>query len=238
MKCQVCNAEAPAGASFCQHCGAKLPMFDEPGRASDAGTGGETLAPPAETAPEPPAAAQHATGDGHRHAGVRDVPEETLWEGSYSPKAMLGLAVGCAVLSFVLLVVAIAYASGAFRMVLLLSIVVLWIAAAGWLAAKRLGIRYKLTTHMFYHQRGVLTRVTDRIELIEVHDVTYQQGLFERMVDVGAIKVESSDRTHPVFFVTGVEHVEQVAQTIDKARRSEQVRRGRRIDFSHIDGET
>jgi hypothetical protein len=30
--------------------------------------------------------------------------------------------------------------------------------------------------------------------------------------------------------------VEQVAQSIDKARRNEQVRRGRRIDISSIDG--
>jgi hypothetical protein len=91
---------------------------------------------------------------------------------------------------------------------------------------------------MFYHRRGMLTRITDRIELIEIHDVTYQQGLFERLVNVGKIKVESNDRTHPEFFLIGIDDVETVAQAIDKARRAEQVRRGRRIDFSQIDGET
>jgi membrane protein YdbS with pleckstrin-like domain len=231
MKCQVCNADAPSGTSFCQHCGAKLPMFDQESGSAD------TFTPDSES----PRTAKSDAGSqatGGRKRGSRDIPEETLWEGTYSPKAMLGLAVGCAVLSLVLLVVAIGYASGGFRYLLLLLILAVWIAAAGWLAVKRLGIRYKLTTHMFYHQRGVLTRVTDRIELIEIHDVTYQQGLFERLVNVGKIKVESGDRTHPVFFVTGVEDVEGIAQTIDKARRSEQVRRGRRIDFSNIDGET
>jgi membrane protein YdbS with pleckstrin-like domain len=237
MKCQVCNVEAPQGASFCQHCGAKLPMFDEMSTRTAMSDAEETVArevnPPQDAESDPPPAAS-----GIRQRGIRDIPEETLWEGTFSPKAMLGMAVGCAVLSLVLFVVAIAYASGGFRAFLLLTIVALWIAAAGWLGVKRLGIHYKLTTYMFYHQRGVLIRVTDRIELIEIHDVTYQQGLFERLANVGKIKIESGDRTHPEFFVTGVEDVESIAHMIDKARRGEQVRRGRRIDFSHIDGET
>ena len=235
MKCQICNVEAPQGASFCQHCGAKLPMFDEMSTSTDATDPADTVAGPS----NPPATAQRdapaATSGGRQH-GIQDIPEETLWEGTYSPKAMLGLAVGCAVLSLVLFVLAFAYASGPFRMFLLLAIVASWVAAAGRLGVKRLGIRYKLTSHMFYHQRGMLTRITDRIELIEIHDVTYQQGLFERLAGVGKIKIESSDRTHPVFFVTGVENVEGIVQMIDKARRGEQVRRGRRIDFSNIDG--
>jgi uncharacterized membrane protein YdbT with pleckstrin-like domain len=148
---------------------------------------------------------------------------------------MLGLAVGGGFLSLVLLIVAIGYASGTWRWIVLLGIVVIWLAVALRLAQKRLGINYKLTTHMFYHQHGVLTRVTDRIELIEIHDVTYEQGLLERPVNVGKIKIASGDRTDPMLLITGVEDVESVAQMIDKARRGEQVRRGRRIDFSHIE---
>ncbi len=58
------------------------------------------------------------------------------------------------------------------------------------------------------------------------------------MVNVGSIVITSSDRTTPHFRALGIESVEAVAQMIDKARRAEQVRRGRRIDFSQIDGET
>ncbi|MEX0676196.1 MAG: PH domain-containing protein [Pirellulales bacterium] len=237
MKCPVCHVEAPQGASFCQQCGARLPMFDEMSTKAQATDPPETVVRSSQSS-EAADSKQQAATSGEPKRGIRDVPEETLWEGTYSPKAMLGLAVGCALLSIVLLVLALGYASGWFRWILLLAIVAVWVAAAVRLAVKRLGIRYKLTTHMFYHQRGVLTRVTDRIELIEIHDVTWEQGLFDRLVNVGKIKIESSDRTDPVFFLTGVEDVENVAQTIDKARRGEQVRRGRRIDFSHIDGET
>jgi membrane protein YdbS with pleckstrin-like domain len=229
MKCQVCSAEAPKGASFCQHCGAKLPMFDEVGTETMAANPPETVTGAAKPAATPTRASRR---------GPTDVPEETLWEGTYSPKAMLGLAVGAALVSLVLLVAAFGYASGIWRWLLLAAIVAVWLAVAVRLAIRRLGIRYKLTNQMFYHQSGVITRITDRIELIEIHDVIYSQGLFDRLVNVGRIRIASNDRTHPEFFLTGVEDVESIAQMIDKARRGEQVRRGRRIDFSNIDGET
>jgi uncharacterized membrane protein YdbT with pleckstrin-like domain len=173
-----------------------------------------------------------------RRRGPVDVAEETLWEGTFSPKAMLGVEVGAGFASLVLLVLAFLYASGVWFWLLLGAIVVLWLAVAARYAVRRLGIHYKLTNQMFYHRRGVLTRVTDRIELIEIHDVTYTQGIFDRMVNVGRIRIDSNDRTHPHFYLIGVEDVDTVVQLIDKARRAEQVRRGRRIDFSNIDGET
>ncbi|HTM56131.1 MAG TPA: PH domain-containing protein, partial [Pirellulales bacterium] len=105
-----------------------------------------------------------------------------------------------------------------------------WLYAFVRLGRERLGVTYKLTNQMFYHQRGVIVRTTDRIELIEIHDVTFEQGLFDRMVDVGSIKISSNDRTDPIFYVRGVENVSEVARMIDQARRGEQVRRGRRIE--------
>jgi membrane protein YdbS with pleckstrin-like domain len=236
MKCQVCNVEAPTGASFCQHCGAKLPMFDQMSTEIEAADPPDTARDSQSSAADD--ATRAAASNRGRPRGPTDVPEETLWEGTFSPKAMLGWAAGAGLATLVLFVLAIGYASGIGRWLLLLAIVALWLAVAARLALRRLGIRYKLTNQMFYHQRGVLTRVTDRIELIEIHDVTYEQGLFDRLVNVGRIKIDSGDRTDPTFYVMGVENVESVAQTIDKARRGEQVRRGRRIDFSNIDGAT
>jgi membrane protein YdbS with pleckstrin-like domain len=230
MNCPVCNAKATDGATFCQQCGAKLPPADSRMVA-------DPLAdrPAREAASATERAAVENSGSTRRR-GTADVPEETLWEGSYSPKAIIGPAVGCGVLTIVLLVVALAYAEGIVRTILLLAIVVLWLLLALRLAAQRLGISYKLTNHMFYHRRGVLTRTTDRIELIEVHDVKYDQGLFDRLVNVGRITITSSDRTHPTFHMRGVENVESVFELIDKARRGEQVRRGRRIESIQVDG--
>lgn len=227
MKCQVCNAEAPASATFCQQCGAKL-----------AGAG-ETAPVGAKTASV--SAAQTATNDAPgagRRKGPVDVVEETLWEGSFSPKAMIAGFILAALLSILLLVCAFLFAEGTFRWVLLGTIPLVWVIQGLRLLWYRIGVSYKLTNQMFYHRKGVLTRTTDRIELIEVHDVTWQQGLVQRLVNVGSIKIASSDRTDPIFHVTGVEDAEGVSALIDKARRAEQVRRGRRIDFSNVDGST
>lgn len=219
MKCQVCNAEAAATAAFCPQCGAKL---------ADIGSAA------AATAKVPPATMGSASG-----GRIKDVPEETLWEGSYSPKAMLGTLILCGLLSIVLLIAAfLLSATVVLSMVLVGAVVVVWLAAATQFARNRLGKSYKLTNQMFYHRAGVLNRTTDRVELIEVHDVGWSQGLFDRIVGVGTIKISSGDRTSPELPVPGIEDVETVATLIDKARRAEQVRRGRRIDFSNIDGQT
>jgi membrane protein YdbS with pleckstrin-like domain len=231
MKCPVCDANADSEGAFCQHCGAKLPRSESVGDA-------ETQSPPTESPTERPQL-DPSTGSssrGGRRRGVVDVPEETLWEGTFSYKAMIGLAVLCGVATIVLFVVALAYFEGLMRTILLIVIVVMWVLLAARTSSRRLGISYKLTNHMFYHRHGVLTRVTDRIELIEVHDVTYEQGVSDRLVNTGRIKIASSDRTDPIFYLLGVEDVERVAKLIDTARRDEQVRRGRRIEFSHADG--
>lgn len=216
MRCPVCNIEAAAGASFCPQCGAKLPLVEGAGAA--------------------PAARQSLSGAASdssissARGRTSDVPEEILWEGSYSPKAMVGTYVLGGVASLVLIAASIWLSGAWYWMVPAGALVVLWIVLLGKLAIERLGVHYKLTNQMFYHQRGVLTRVTDRIELIEIHDVTYEQGLFDRMLNVGRIKIASNDRTDPIFYLLGIEDVSGVAQMIDKARRGEQVRRGRRIE--------
>ncbi len=214
MKCPVCNVEAAVGASFCPQCGAKLPLLE-----------GADSAPPTRQKPS----LGMSDGASSRSRG-NDVPEEVLWEGSFSPKAMLGGYVLAGVASLVLIGASIWLAGDWYWMLPAAVMVLLWIVLVGKLAAARLGVHYKLTNQMFYHQRGVLTRVTDRIELIEIHDVTYEQGLFDRITNVGQIKIASNDRTDPIFYVRGLEDVSTVAQLIDKARRGEQVRRGRRIE--------
>jgi membrane protein YdbS with pleckstrin-like domain len=225
MKCQICNAESAAGAAFCQQCGAKLPPA-------------EAGAARAATATADASSKSTATPAG-RPRGPSDIPEETLWEGSYSPKAMLGTLVLCGLLSVALLIAAfLLSATVILSAVLVGAVVVVWIAAAIQFARNRLGKSYRLTNQMLYHRNGVLNRVTDRIELIEIHDVTWQQGLVQRLVDVGTVKISSADHTHGKLEMDGIENVEAVASQIDKARRAEQVRRGRRIDFSNVDGQT
>ncbi len=61
-------------------------------------------------------------------------------------------------------------------------------------------------------------------------DVTFVQGIIQRMLSVGTIRVSSSDRTHPELVLLGIDNVEKVADLIDDARRKERRRRGLHIE--------
>ena len=71
-----------------------------------------------------------------------------------------------------------------------------------------------------------MSRTRNRIEVIDINDVTLQQGLIERMFNVGTIHMRSSDVTHPDILLPGIEDVGRVTDLIDNTRRAERQRRG------------
>jgi membrane protein YdbS with pleckstrin-like domain len=109
-------------------------------------------------------------------------------------------------------------------------LVFIWLALGVVLAYRKLSIHYEATSQRFIHQSGILTRTSDRIEMIDIDDVTFTQGIVERMLNVGTIKLSSSDRTHPVLNLVGIDEVKRVADLIDEARRKERRKRGLHIE--------
>jgi uncharacterized membrane protein YdbT with pleckstrin-like domain len=103
---------------------------------------------------------------------------------------------------------------------------VIWGGLLLTLAYRRMSVKYRLTNQRLFHEQGILRRVTDRIELIDIDDVTLEQGLFERLFGVGTVRVSSTDRTTPELLMPGIDDVKVVADTIDHARRAERQRRG------------
>lgn len=203
MICPKCGADAVANAVFCSKCGTRL----------NAGT----------AAPAP------AFGSG-RPSGpvvVSDTPEETLWEGRFSPKAMVGAWIGMGVIDAVLMILAVYLLIGrnsywwtpiVLMMLLDLVIIVRYLI-------KRISIRYRLSNHRFFHEEGILNRTVNPIDLITINDVAFEQGLIERMMGVGRIKIMSTDTSDPILWVEGIEDVQTVATMIDKTRREEMMRR-------------
>jgi uncharacterized membrane protein YdbT with pleckstrin-like domain len=108
--------------------------------------------------------------------------------------------------------------------------ILLWGGFACQLAYRKLTRKYQLTTQRFMHESGLLKRITDRIEVIDIDDVSVEQRVIERLVGVGTIKLVSSDRSHPVLMLRGIENVKVVAATIDDLRRNERRRRGLHIE--------
>lgn len=153
-----------------------------------------------------------------------DEPEQTLWTGSYSGKAMVGTWIVVGLLSLILIV------AGVLIPVILIGavglIVVLVLFAVGTWAVRKLGCHYELTTQRLKHRAGILTLTNDRIELIDVDDVLFKQGLVQAMLGVGDITVKSSDASSPELVLKGIDNVRQVADMIDNARRQERRKRG------------
>jgi uncharacterized membrane protein YdbT with pleckstrin-like domain len=200
MKCTACGVEVPAGAAFCQSCGAKV--------------GG---------------APSTAASDPNLRGGRKDDPEEELWTGGYSSKAMMGTFVGTLVISIGLIVAGVMLGPPGW-MVALGAMVLMWVYVLAVLMVRRMNITYRLTSQRFFHTTGILTKTTNRIEVIHMDDVTFTQTFFQRFFGVGTIRITSSDPTDPVLIMPGIAEVKEVSEIIDKARRKEVTRRGLRIE--------
>lgn len=158
-------------------------------------------------------------------------PEDDLWAGSYSHLAMIGTWITGGVLTIAAIVIAALFnASAAAWSAVFGGIVLGWIAAASWYGYRRLSVHYRLSTQRLIHESGLLWRTVDRVELIDVDDVTYRQGPVERLLGTGTIHVSSSDRTTPQLDLPGIQNVRDVADTIDDARRKERRSRGLHIE--------
>ncbi|TWU42866.1 PH domain-containing protein [Novipirellula artificiosorum] len=156
-------------------------------------------------------------------------PEENLWSGRYSSKAMLGSWIAMVAASIVVLMLPFFVSSFPLWLsgVLLILIWVIGVLIYAW---RRLGFHYQLTTQRFIHKTGIITQRTDRIEVIDIDDVSFTQGPVQRMFGVGTIRLTGSDRTHPELSMLGISNVSEVAGLIDDIRRKERRRRSLHIE--------
>lgn len=193
-----------------------------------------------ETRRSPADAARPAKSDSPRDRFERHVssrrdslddhdPEETLWSGGYNPKAMTGWWIVMSVATVGLVVACLMIPQLTWPVALGI-IVILWLLVAGNYARMRLGYHYELTSQRFIHKAGLLSRRSDRIEVIDIDDVSYEQGPVQRLLGVGTIHITSSDRSDPELTLIGIDKVGQVAGLIDDVRRNERRRRSLHIE--------
>ena len=108
----------------------------------------------------------------------------------------------------------------------------LWLLPFGWLG---LGIvislwkyltvktwKFRITNERIIDEKGVLSRVTNELELFRVKDITLQQPFWLRLVGLSNIQMITSDRSNPLFIIPGVKNGkklrEELRSVIDKRR--------------------
>ena len=217
MKCSACGAETPDDADFCGKCGHNLKNEGNDTAQQTAPQGKSSALSPAERFKN-----ALPTGDDD------DDEEVSLWIGGYSAKAMVGSWM-LAALASVLFVAGSIY----FKLPWLIPLALVsltWIFVMLVLAYRKMGVYYELTTQRFIHKAGILKRTSDRLEVIDIDDVTFSQGLIQRIMNVGNIRISSSDTTHPELLLIGIENVHEIADNIDDVRRKERRRRGLHIE--------
>lgn len=155
-------------------------------------------------------------------------PERSLWKGGYSPKAMYGAWIATILATVATIVGVFIAGKGSESFVWTIvgaALLALWGAVIVTYIVRRMGVHYELTTQRFIHQKGVLVRRTDRIEVIDIEDISYTQGIIQRALGVGTIRIHGRDQSHPELELLGIDKVPDVASLIDDVRRDERRRR-------------
>jgi|688.fasta_scaffold05459_12 uncharacterized membrane protein YdbT with pleckstrin-like domain len=155
-------------------------------------------------------------------------PERSLWKGGFCAKAMYGAWVMSGLITVLAGFAVMRLAPGsepAVSYAVAGCVLLLWVSVLGTYLYRRLGLHYELTTQRFIHQEGVLLRRTDRLEVIDIEDISYSQGIVERMLGIGSIRISGRDQSHPELNLRGIDKVPEVAGLIDDVRREERRRR-------------
>src|SRR5262245_51134000 len=175
MKCPSCAAEVTTDSIFCPQCGQRLD--------------GAPVKTPAEQMRAAKAAAA---------GGADSDVESLLWSGGFSWKAMLGywlLAILATIGAIAVAVLGIAIPGVPIAAGVIVLLV--WVFVIGYFLYQRISLAYELTNQRLVHHYGILTRVTNRIEVIDIDDIKFTQNILERMLGVGTIQILSTDVSDP-----------------------------------------
>lgn len=220
MRCPACSAETVEQAVYCSKCGERLDSAGAP----------PPPTPQAEEATQPSVTESFKEIMANGKATSVE-PEKELWRGGFSPKAMIGGWALSAGISLLLLVGGIVWAKELKYWLILVALMAIpWLYHAAILCYRRMSVHYQLTTQRFIHEAGVLRRVTNRIEVLEMDDITFEQTLLERLVGVGTIRILSGDRTDPQLVLRGIDNVRAISELLDNTRLAERRRRGVHIE--------
>ena len=95
----------------------------------------------------------------------------------------------------------------------------------------KMSVRYRLTTHRFFKETGLLGRKIAELELIRVDDIQAQQSFLQRLFNVGTVTIISTDATDPRLLIVGIENPIEVKEQI---RNQVRKRRARVVNLGQV----
>jgi uncharacterized membrane protein YdbT with pleckstrin-like domain len=91
---------------------------------------------------------------------------------------------------------------------------------------------YTITTERLIEEVGVLSKITDELELFRVKDITYVQPFSLRMFGCGNIILDTSDKSSPLLVIHAIKNARPVIELLRKNVQIMRKKRGvREIDY-------
>lgn len=154
------------------------------------------------------------------------MPERELWRGGYAWRAAYRTYLLAGLLILGLLVLGTVQPNAISAAWLAVMAAVIGLVAFVRVLLKVVDVTYVLTDQRLIHRRGLFYWRTERMELIDMDDIHFEQGIVDHALDLGRIVIHASDRTNPQLVLDGIARGAWVCETIENARRAERRRRG------------
>ncbi len=90
---------------------------------------------------------------------------------------------------------------------------------------RRLFTVYTITTQRLRIQHGIIARKVQQTRIERVQNVNTEQGVIERILQVGSVDFDTAGTTDSSFRFGGVDDPEEVVQAVDRAQREASTRR-------------
>jgi uncharacterized membrane protein YdbT with pleckstrin-like domain len=83
----------------------------------------------------------------------------------------------------------------------------------------RIATTYTITNHRLHIKRGIVARRTQEARLERVQNVNTEQGVLDRILQVGTVDFDTAGTTDSDFSFHGVSQPEKVVSAVDRAQR-------------------
>jgi uncharacterized membrane protein YdbT with pleckstrin-like domain len=91
---------------------------------------------------------------------------------------------------------------------------------------KRVATSYTITDRRLHIKRGIISRTIQETRLERVQNVNFNQGIFQRILQIGDVDFDTAAGDDYNFIFAGVAEPQDVVEKVDEATRSLQSSRG------------